>query len=400
MKKNSGRSERKLFLIFLALLWAGGLWAQLKDATVNVALNVDPSTINMLEFKTGVELIPMLHIGSSLLGVDPVTGEYDVTRAGVLSESMTVMENGKDIKFVLKKGFRFHDGSPVTAHDVLFTYEQCANPANANIMGGPLDEIEEIEVLDDHTLIFRFYEPYAPWKDLLWIGITSEKYYEKAGRNKFRKHPLGSGPFRFVERSIGEYITLEANEQHPEAPKFKRLKLWVVPDEITRLSMLETGELDLIEQVLPLNIKRLERNRQIKIKRESRVQSLSAIAGKPENYPILKDRKFAMAVQMGINRREIVDKIFYGEGYPLYQWVTKIELGYDLSDRIQSPKSSRSFKAIQLQARNTDIDDLRRRRCTNGRSGRCHCSEIFDEYRHNSQSAETRIWNQGNLCQE
>ena len=57
---------------------------------------------------------------------------------------------------------RFHNGKPVTAHDVKWTYEQCADPKNANILAGPLDEIEEIEVIDDHNLIMRFYEPYAP----------------------------------------------------------------------------------------------------------------------------------------------------------------------------------------------------------------------------------------------
>ncbi len=344
MKKKIGLTARKVFLLILVVFWSVNLWAQLKDTTVNVAIAVDPSTINMLEFKTSVDLIPMLHIASALLESDPVTGDYDVTLKGVLSESMTLMDNGKDVKFVLKKGFRFHTGDPVTAHDVRFTYEQCVDPANANIMGGPLDEIEEIEVLDDHTLIFRFYEPYAPWKGLLWIGITSEKYYEKAGREVFRKHPVGSGPFRFVERKIGEYIILETNEDHPDAAEFRRLKLWTVTDEITRLSMLETGELDLVSQVLPHNVKRLERSRLIKVKQESRVPSLYAIAGKPENYAILKDRKFAMAVQMAINRQEIVDKIFLGEGYPLYQWVTRVELGFDPNFRIEfNPKKAREL---------------------------------------------------------
>jgi peptide/nickel transport system substrate-binding protein len=217
-------------------------------------------------------------------------------------------------------------------------------------MAAPLDEIEDIEILDDYTFIFRFYEPYAAWRELLWIGICSKKYYEKVGKEKFGKHPVGSGPFRFVERKIGESITLKADPNYrwqervpyedPDTKEqktklverkveFGMLKFLTVPDDVTRIAMLETGELDLISDILPHNVKRLKRNKQIKIKRESTAPSMYALSAKPDNYPILKDNTFGEAFYYAINRQEIVDKIFLGEGYPMYMFASRSELGYN-----------------------------------------------------------------------
>lgn len=302
--------------------------------TVKVGLIYDPSTLNMLEMKTGIDLPAILHMHQALQATDPFTGER--TFENSLTESVEVMENGKSISFKLRKGDFFHTGDPVTAHDVKFTYEQCANPQNANLMAGPLDEIEDIEVIDDHNLIFHFYEPYAAWRELLWIGITSKKYFEKVGMKGFRKHPVGSGPFRFVSREIGESVTLEAYEKFrwteegkERKVEFKTLKFITVPDDISRIAMLMTGELDLISDILPHRVKRLQQNKQVVIKRATTAPSMFALSAKPDNYPIFKDTNFAMAFYYAINRKEIVDKIFLGEGYPMYMYASKSELGYN-----------------------------------------------------------------------
>jgi peptide/nickel transport system substrate-binding protein len=350
--------------ICVVLFAAAGTFAGPKDV-VKVGLGWDPTTMNVLQLKTYIDLPPVLHMHQALQVTDPFTGER--TFEFSLSESVEVMPNGKDIKFKLNKGNFFHTGDPVTAHDVKFTYEQCANPSNANVMAGPLDEIEDIEILDDYTFIFHFYEPYAAWRELLWIGIGSKKYYEKVGKEKFAKHPVGSGAFRFVERKIGESITLKADpnfrwqERVPyvdpvtkeEKTKvverkvdFGTLKFLIVPDDVTRMAMLETGELDLISDILPHHVKRLERNKQIIIKRESTAPSMFALATRPDNYPLLKDNTFAEAFYYAINRQEIVDKIFLGEGYPMYMYASRSELGYN-PDVVYEFDPDRSRQLVQ-----------------------------------------------------
>jgi len=318
-----------LFLtaVMLYMIIPGSLLAYPKDE-VRVALAYEPQTVNMTEMKTGIDIPVVTSMHESLMAVDPISGERTIRDS--LSESLEILPDNKSIKIRLRKNARFHTGDPLTAHDVKFTYEQVTNPKNANMMAGVMDEIEEIEVLDDYNLIVHLYEPFAPWRELFWIGICSKKYYDKVGPETFRKHPVGSGPFKFVKRRSGEYIELEAWPQHPTYKvDFKTLRFMIVPDEVTRLAMLETGELDLVSDILPHQLIRLKKNKHVVIKRESRVPSLYGLASKPDNFPVLKDGNVTLAMSHAINRQEIVDRVFLGEGYPLYLYASKSELGFN-----------------------------------------------------------------------
>ena len=309
---------------------------------VRVGFQYEPATVNMLELKTYIGIPIILSMHERLLASNPETGERTIKNS--LSESVQLLD-GKDIKFTLRKNARFHTGDPLTAHDVKFTFEEMVNPKNANVVAGPLDEIEEIEVVDDYTVIFRMYEPYAAWKELFWVGICSKAYFKKVGWQKFRSHPVGSGPFRFVEWKKGQYIHLEAVPDHPVSKvDFKTLKLVIIPDDTTRLAMLETGEIDLMTDVLPHNVQRLKKRQGIIIKKETRVPSLFAIALRADTYPILKDANIGKAINHGINRQEIIDRVFLGEGYPLYMNASKTELGWEPTVHFEfNPEKARSF---------------------------------------------------------
>ncbi|MBW2614496.1 MAG: hypothetical protein JRE12_19375, partial [Deltaproteobacteria bacterium] len=141
-----------ILVLCVAFFTAAGVLAG-PDDVVKIGLQYDPGTMNMLQLKTGIEIPAILPMHQILMMTDIYTGERTFERS--LTESAEVLENGKDIKFKLVKGNTFHTGDPLTAHDVKFTYEQCANPSNANLMAAPLDEIEEIEIIDDYTFIFR-----------------------------------------------------------------------------------------------------------------------------------------------------------------------------------------------------------------------------------------------------
>ncbi|MBW2179494.1 MAG: ABC transporter substrate-binding protein [Deltaproteobacteria bacterium] len=310
----------------LILLFVGANIVFAKD-TVNVGIQYDPATLNALGIKTELDIFLISHINENLIGFNLETGISEITK-NALAESIRVVKNGKGIKFRIKKDIRFHTGDLLTAHDVKFTYEQCLNPENGNIMAGYLDEIEEIEILDNHNFIFHLYEPSASWRNLGIIGICSKKYYEKVGGEEFRSQPVGSGPFRYISRKRGESVTLEAVEDHRMGPEFKTLNFKVVPDEIKRIEMLESGELDLISHIQPSNVERLKKKAHIKVK-SAIVPSLHALSLKQDTYPIMRDNKLGQAIMMGINRQELVDNIFLGEGYPLYMYTNKIELGYD-----------------------------------------------------------------------
>ncbi len=160
-----------------------------------MALEYGPHILNVHEMKVGNDTPATTIMSQALIGIDRKTGRQSFKGKDLLIETVSVIKDGLGIKIKLRKGQRFHTGDPVTAHDVQITFEQSVYPENNNTMAAPL---EEIEVLDDRKLIFCFLEPYAVWKELLWIGITSKKYYEKVGIKIFRSQPVGSGPFQFV----------------------------------------------------------------------------------------------------------------------------------------------------------------------------------------------------------
>ncbi|PKN68543.1 MAG: hypothetical protein CVU54_14600, partial [Deltaproteobacteria bacterium HGW-Deltaproteobacteria-12] len=198
------------FLIAMAMMIPAVMsYAAPKD-TVRVGISYDPSTVNILEMKTGIDIPVILTMHEGLMATDRLTGK----RILGLAESIQVMPNPKDIKIRIRKGARFHTGEPVTAADVKWTYQQCMNPQNTNMMAGPLDDIESIDVLDEQTLVFHFFEPYAAWQELMWIGIASKKYYDSVGPEKFRKNPVGSGVFKFVERKVGESVTMAVDPNY------------------------------------------------------------------------------------------------------------------------------------------------------------------------------------------
>ncbi len=348
--------KRKVLIVAASVLCCFSLFLQVpvfakSGATVRVGIEYAPSTVNMLEVKLGNDLPVVLCMHESLMTADPKTGDL----VPFLAKKFEFSNDGKDLKVWLRKGARFHTGDPLTARDVKFTYEQCVDPANANMLAGPLDEIESIDVIDDYTLVFHFWEPYAGWKELMWIGICSKNYFDKVGREEFRKHPVGSGIFRFVDRDIGERITLEVDRKYAnknflksrfglDLPNFDRLEFVVVPDTTTRLAMLETGELDLISNILPQHMARLKNNKHVKIKITDQVPSLIGLAGLPDSDPIVADRNFGLALRHAINRQEIIDRIFLGQGYPLYIYANRFELGYEPSVKYDfNPKKAKEY---------------------------------------------------------
>ncbi len=325
-------------LTFLA--W-GNLWAD-SAGTVTVAINTDPSTVNSNQWKTGIDGVVSFPMHNGLYSGNFKGGSYLN-----LAESLELSPDGLNITVKIKKGAVFHTGDPVTAHDVAFSYEQVLHPKNAAVIASTFDVIDEIEVIDDYTLVFHLYDPKAQWDEsLLWLAIHSKKYFEKAGRKKFLKHPVGSGPFRFVERTIGESITYERFDDYfdlnPENsrirsqawgtnPKvnFKTLKLMTVTDPMTRTALLETGAVDLIYNIQPHQIKKLKRNPKVRIRRAKNTPSLFGLTFRIDNFPLFKDRNLKKAIDLAINRQEIIDRVYLGEGYPLYMYASRVEPGYD-----------------------------------------------------------------------
>ena len=164
-----------------------------------------------------------------------------------LAESWTASPDGLVYEFVLRRGVKFHNGDPVTAEDVKFSFERYRGASQR-----PLKEsVAAVETPDPGRVRFRLKRP---WPDFMtfYAGATGagwivpKKYLEKVGDEGFKKAPIGAGPYKLVSFTPGVELVLEAFDQYwRKAPNVRRLVLRAVPDETTRLAALKRGEVDI-----------------------------------------------------------------------------------------------------------------------------------------------------------
>jgi peptide/nickel transport system substrate-binding protein len=177
--------------------------------------------------------------------VKPMPGKPE---APCLAESWTVSEDARIYDFMLRKGIKFHNGAPVTAEDVKFTFERYHGAANRQLK----DSVAAIETPNPRHVRFKLK---APWPDFMtFYGSTAtgagwvvpKKYVEKVGQEGFLKHPVGAGPYKFVSFTPGVELVLEAFEGYwRKKPAVKRIVMKVIPDEETRFAALKRGEVDI-----------------------------------------------------------------------------------------------------------------------------------------------------------
>ncbi len=165
-----------------------------------------------------------------------------------LAESWSVSKDGLTYEFVLRKGARFHNGDPVTADDVKFSFERYRG-SGARLLK---DKVKDVQITAPNHVRFVLKEP---WPDFMASYGTSatgagwivpRKYVEKVGDEGFKKAPVGAGPYRFVSFTPGVELVLEAFPDYwRKTPHVKRLVMKSIPDESTRAAAVKTGEVDL-----------------------------------------------------------------------------------------------------------------------------------------------------------
>jgi peptide/nickel transport system substrate-binding protein len=166
-----------------------------------------------------------------------------------LAESWTVSKDGLTYDFVLRKNAKFHNGDPVTADDVRFSFDRYKGAA-AKLLK---DRVREVQVVDAGHVRFQLKEP---WPDFMTFYGTSatgaawivpKKYVEKVGEDGFKKAPVGAGPYKFVSFNPGVELVMEAFEGYwRKVPSVKRLVFRSMPDETTRAAALKAGEVDIV----------------------------------------------------------------------------------------------------------------------------------------------------------
>jgi peptide/nickel transport system substrate-binding protein len=186
--------------------------------------------------------LPMYFLHDALLKPMP-EGYY----TPCLAESWTISPDWKVYEFKLRKGVKFHNGDTMTAEDVVFSFWRYKGAQSKFIQ----QKTEKVEAIDPHLVRITFKEPFPDFLDYMLPGasnigwVVPKKYIEKVGDAGFKKHPIGCGPYKFVEFESGVKVVGEAFEQFwRKVPHIKRIEILTIPEPATRLAMLTRGEID------------------------------------------------------------------------------------------------------------------------------------------------------------
>ncbi|MBA4494667.1 glutathione ABC transporter substrate-binding protein [Paenactinomyces guangxiensis] len=208
--------------------------------------------------------------------------------------------------FKLRKGVTFHDGTPFNAEAVKYTFDKLRDPKTAAPRGSLLKPIDQIEVKDEHTVVIKTKEPYGAM--LAALAHTNASIVSPTADKKgdLMKKPVGTGPYKLKEWVQGDHLILEANDKYWDGTaKVKEVEFRVVPELSTAISMLETNQVQMVDNLQPEQLERLKRNKNISIvtNEGTPVYYLGFNMKKaPTNNPTLRQ-----GVAHAINQDEIVD---------------------------------------------------------------------------------------------
>ena len=223
-------------------------------------------------------------------------------------------------EFKLVPGAKFHNGDPVTANDVKFTYEQLVLKEDANSPHRTfLQTIQEVRVIDDTTFEIVTNKPdvILPSRVFdLYGSIVPQKYYESVGEDGFDAAPIGSGPYKFVEWVKDSHMTFVANEDYwGTKPAYKNLELRFIADDAARMAAVLAGEVDIASTVPPARAEEIKgvENLQLRSSPSSRFYFIVMDTTKPP----FDEVKVRQAVNYAIDREGLVIGVGRGYGTPI-----------------------------------------------------------------------------------
>jgi peptide/nickel transport system substrate-binding protein len=252
-----------------------------------------------------------------------------------LAESWEISEDGTEYIFHLREGVKFHNGADFTAEDVVTSWTAGKDPANAYAYVH--ERAENVEVVDDFTVRITTPEPdplflIIPARD--WAMIPTD-YFNEVGLEGVEDHPIGTGPFKFVEWVKGERVVLEAFEDYWDEglPKVASLTFRPIPESSTRVAAVQTGEIHIANRLSSEEAQSLLGVPDVQVVRYpvDRVyyiafNNLTSGIGQPTEDVLVRQ-----AMNYAVDRQAIIDALFDGFADLSTGYITPGNLGYNAS---------------------------------------------------------------------
>jgi peptide/nickel transport system substrate-binding protein len=268
---------------------------------------------------------PLLEAGAPYINRLVYIGLTDYDKDGNvapgLAQSWTVARDGLTYTFALRRDVKWHDGKPVTAADVKFTYEKILDPKSGSWLRGFFDPVTAVETPDDYTVVLKLRAPSATLIYNTWHGILPRHVWEKEdlAKSTYNTSPVGTGPFKVVSWARGDHVVLAPNETYFRGrPYLDKLILKTIPDTAVTFVALERGEVHylppfgIIGGVPYHQVKALEAKPQLQVSVTETTQAQHLYMRL--DRPPFDNLKVRQAVAHAINKKELADRMTAGFG--------------------------------------------------------------------------------------
>ena len=236
--------------------------------------------------------------------------------------------NDNEIEFELESSIKFHDGTPLTAEDVVFTVKRIIDPAFKSPQLSQFNSIVDATVTGPNKVKLRTSSPYpALLAQLVKLSIVPEAYVKKAGNVEFNQKPIGSGPYKLVNWQRGVRIDLEAAPGYwrGKAP-FEKVAFRGVSDGSTRIADLRTGKADIIRGVGPDDAPLIARDPNLQVLSVP-TERIGYMFVNTLHGPTA-DVRVRRAIAHAVDRKGIIDALLGGYGKMSNVVLTPANFGY------------------------------------------------------------------------
>lgn len=237
---------------------------------------------------------------------------------GELAETWDISADNLTITFHLRKDVCWHDGTPFTSADVLFTYQLYVDPKTPTAYAESYRQVSKAEAPDALTFKVTYDKPYAPALGSWGVSILPRHLLEGQNITKspLSRQPIGTGPYKFIEWKSGEKLVLEANEDYFEGrPYIKRVLYRIIPDLSTQFLELQSGGLDFMG-LTPIQYQTQTQTPSF----EQKFNKYRYLAfgytylGYNLKRPMFQDKRVRQALTCAIDKQEIIDGVLLGLG--------------------------------------------------------------------------------------
>jgi peptide/nickel transport system substrate-binding protein len=237
-----------------------------------------------------------------------------------LAEKYEISEDQKTYTIKIKKNVKWHDEQPLKASDVLFTVKLIQNPQFKSTLRGDWQDIE-VETTDDYTIKFKLTEPYAPFLNKLTFGILPQHIFKDISSenfliNEFNLKPLGSGPFQFSDiktdkqDNIISYQLIANKNYYDQVPYLEKINFNFYDSEGDLIEAYNKKEINGFGLQSYDKIQDFENNKDTQIKIIKAPVYFALFFNETKSVP-LGETEVRKALSFAINKKEIIEKIFY-----------------------------------------------------------------------------------------